>query len=301
MTEENEKLIIEYERNSFRKLKNQENLNKDIKLNRDILFTSDFIFEEYPSDGDSGKLYLATCKYNENERYIVKHEYYDCCCNEFMYSKLGNKMGIKIAPVKLFIVDDRDDLFLSDFVCGVKYYENAKPVSFSKIENEVINNYEDYYKMCSLEYLFEEADGIEIIEHDNLIYRIDTTAAFTISDFFIHELAYDYNKNGIDIRKTATNNILHQATGNKEHRFSLWKIGYEDFVKEYGVEKSNYFLEPFEFIQKIKKQDIKNWTSTLTIIYPDVIGEYFEIYIEDLKKDAKTFLEEVKKQELVTT
>ena len=44
------------------------------------------------------------------------------------------------------------------------------------------------------------------MKYGHKIYRIDTTASFTISDFFLHSLAYDYEKNGINIREFANKN-----------------------------------------------------------------------------------------------
>jgi len=117
--------IRNYERSSFRELKEKENKDRIIPISEDILYTSDFTLEKFSSSGDSGELFLATNKKNHDERYIIKHEYYDCACNEYMYSKIGNKMGIKIAPVKLFVVNDKEKKFKSDFVCGIKYLEDC--------------------------------------------------------------------------------------------------------------------------------------------------------------------------------
>ena len=109
-SKKDENQIRNLERDSFRKLKKEENKNKNVPISDDILYISDFILERFPNSGDSGDLYLATSKHNPKEKYILKHEYYDCACNEYMYSKVGNKMGIKIVPVKLFVLDDRENI-----------------------------------------------------------------------------------------------------------------------------------------------------------------------------------------------
>ena len=116
------------------------------------MYTSDFTFEKFSNSGDSGDLYLATNKYDCNDKYIIKHEYYDCACNEFMYSKIGNKMGIKIALVKLFVVNDKEKKFKSDFVCGIKYFEDCNHVHFDDIvkNKDNINN----WKCCSWPFYF---------------------------------------------------------------------------------------------------------------------------------------------------
>lgn len=196
--------IRNFERDNFSKLKQEENKNRNIPISDDILYISNFKLEKFTHYGDSGALYLATNKHNYNEKYILKHEYYDCACNEYMYSKIGNKMGIKIAPVKLFIIDDKKNRFKSDFVCGIKYLENCEHINFSYIEKNKskIRNWQDFFRFYCLESLFEEDDGSEIVKYKDEIYRIDTTDAFTISNFSIYPLAYDYN-NGINIREFA--------------------------------------------------------------------------------------------------
>lgn len=293
--------IKNFERDSFRNLKELENKNRNIPTSDDILYISNFTLEKFSNFGDSGDLYLATNKHNHNEKYILKHEYYDCACNEYMYSKIGNKMGIKIAPVKLFILDDKKNKFKSDFVCGVKYLENCEHVNFDYIEKNKnnINNWKDYFRMVFLEALFQESDGIEVVKYNNEIYRLDTTNAFTISDFDIHPLAYDYNSNGINIREFANKYILQKASRNIDSRVSMWKFDVDAFLKNFGDEYLNYYLETFKLFEKIKEKDIDEWINILTFFYPNIIGEYFRSYFNNLKLDVEQFLIEMKEKKLI--
>lgn len=297
--EENQ--IREYERNSFRQLKEQENKNRIIPISDDILYISDFTLERFANFGDSGDLYLATNKHNHNEKYILKHEYYDSACNEYMYSKIGNKMGIKIAPVKLFVLDDKEKKFKSDFVCGIKYLENCEHVNFNYIEKNKnnIDNWKDYFRMFCLELLFEEEDGIEVVKYNNEIYRLDTTAAFTISDFFIHPLAYDYNNNGINIKEFANKNILQMAKRNTDLRISRWESDMDHFLEKFGDKYFNYYLETYKLLEKVTDKDIEYWTNILTFFYPNVIGDYFKNYFNNLKLDVERFLVKMEEKELV--
>lgn len=298
--EENQ--IRQFERESFRKLKEQENKNKEIPLSDDILYISNFTLEKFPNSGDSGDLYLATSKYNLNEKYILKHEYYDCACNEYMYSKIGNKMGIKIAPVKLFVLDDKEKKFKSDFVCGIKYFENCEPVNFNYIDKnkDYINNWKDYFRMLCLETLFEEGDGIEVVKYNDEIYRLDTTDAFTISDFYIHPLAYDYNNNGINIREFANKNILKMTQRNTDLRISRWKFGIDFCLEKFGDKYFEYYLDTFKLFEQVTENDIENWANILTFFYPNIIGEYFKRYFNNLKLDVVQFLKEMREKNLVT-
>lgn len=300
-SKKDENQIRNLERDSFRKLKKEENKNKNVPISDDILYISDFILERFPNSGDSGDLYLATSKHNPKEKYILKHEYYDCACNEYMYSKVGNKMGIKIVPVKLFVLDDRENKFKSDFVCGIKYLENCEHVSFNYIEEHKnsINNWKDYFRMFCLEVLFEEGDGIEVVKYNNEIYRLDTTEAFTISDFYIHLLAYDYNNNGINIKEFANKNILQMAKRNTDLRISRWESDINYFLEKFGDKYLNYYLETYRLLENVTDEDIEEWVSILTFFYPNVIGKYFKSYFSNLKLDVKKFLVKIEKNLVV--
>ena len=48
---------------------------------------------------------------------------------------------------------------------------------------------------------------------------------------FIHFLAYDYNKNGINLCEFANRKILENAINN-EYRLSIWRSSYNNFVRE---------------------------------------------------------------------
>lgn len=74
--------------------KEQENQEKPPITSPDVVQTADFVFSQIPhQEGDSGRLLLAKRKVDRNDRYLVKHAYTDCACNEFIYTKLAQAMG----------------------------------------------------------------------------------------------------------------------------------------------------------------------------------------------------------------
>lgn len=281
--------IRNIEREQLRKIKEIENANKKVELLEDILDTKDFTFEKYSAAGDSGSLLLATSKKDKAEKYIVKHEYYDCACNEYMYSKIANEMNINVAPVKMFSVTNKKNIFKSDFVCGIKYYEDAQRVGYKYIENnkEQIENWKDYFKFKGMESLFFEADDIEIIKKDKFIYRIDTTAAFTLSHVFISHLAYEGEYDGIDIRKFAYDRIIKLANFNKEFALKTWTAAIEEFKEHKDTKYLQYYLEPFKLFLNIDEKKIEKWCDTICYFYPNIIGEYYKIYLENIKECIK--------------
>lgn len=285
------RIIRNKEREQFQKIKKIENINKNLNLLEDILDTKDFTFKKFNNSGDSGSLLIATAKNNKDERYIIKHEYYDCACNEYMYSKIGNEMGINISPVKLFLVTDKKKLFKSDFVCGIRYYENGKSVGYKYIEEnkEDIYNWKDYFKFLGMEDLFFEGDGIEVIKENNLIYRIDTTDAFSLSHMFISYLGYEGKFKDIDIKSFAENNIIKLANIDEKNVISNWNITKSTFIKYYNIDYLQYYLEPFQSFLEIDYNKIEKWCDNICYFYPNIIGEYYKIYFKNIKKCVEHF------------
>ena len=285
----------------FFEIKQKENANRKVPISDDILYASDFIFEPYANKGDSGFLYLATSKKDKKEKYIIKHEYLDCACNEYMYSKVSNKMGIKTVPVKLFIIDDKQELFKSPFVCGIKYLENCERIGGKIIlsNKENIKNWQDFFKIYALEAILDEDDGIEVVKYNNKIYRIDATGSFILSNYFIHYLAYEFNEFGIDIRANISNQILKTANIELETRREMWLIHMSSFIDMYGRTYLPEYLETFNLLDNITDSDIEMWTNILTWFYPNIIGKYYKEYFKKLKSDAKIILKEIYEKELV--
>lgn len=284
--------INNQQRRSFKILKKQENENKETLYSEDVLSSRDYMLKEYPNSGDSGSLFLASNKKNKTDKYILKHQYYDCACNEYMYSKIGNEMNIKIASVKLVKIEDKERFFKSDFVCGIKYYEDAKAINYNQIldNKDSIINWQDYFKFYGIASLFLESDGVEVIQSGNFIYRIDTTDAFSLSHMFIEYLAYDFVKDGINIRDFAKKNIMDLADCKKDTIFSSWNISKKIFEENYNKEYLKYYLEPFHMFAKFDENKIYEWSKNITYFYPDIVGEYFNLYLKNIKLFAGEFI-----------
>lgn len=144
--------------------KHAENKNKPPINSPDILSTTDYNFsKKHGIDrvGDSGNLLLAYNKKNRSEKYIVKHYFSDCACNEFVYSKLGNAMGIKVPYVKLFSISsgEKRRYFNTEYIAGIEYLNIVKEcVSFDFILSNEVLNWQDFFKYKALYSLFTESD-----------------------------------------------------------------------------------------------------------------------------------------------
>ncbi len=125
------------------KSKEKENQNKPPITSPDVVETADFLFSQpFPHDGDSGPLLLATRNANRKERYLVKHAYTDCACNEFVYTKLAQAMGYCMPDAVLFQRSKgaQCPCFKTEYIIGERYLKvvDACP-SYERVREQAIN------------------------------------------------------------------------------------------------------------------------------------------------------------------
>lgn len=302
--------------------KQYENQEKAVILAEEIVNSKDYIFSKKHGIerlGDSGDLLLSFSKKNRSERYIIKHYYTDCACNEFMYCKIGELLDIKFPKVRLFILDENEKrkYFKTEYIIGIEYLNIiSEGVNFDYIEQHEILNDTDFFKFRTLYSLFSESDSFEVVHaSDNYIYKIDNTDSFSISEQLtasmgVIELIGKYGKITNDEDRFLIETFLERTLSEKDitesyRTFILERVdhmaqsvhcinfeyGFNHVKEKYGKEYIQYYLQPLKDIQEISNDDINNIINTLCIIYPDFIGEYYKKYIEIAKKKAKLFLE----------
>lgn len=236
--------------------KAKQNAQKPSLVSDDVLETSEFTFAKFMTErkGDSGQLLVAKRKTNRNEKYIVKHEFTDCAANEFVYTKLVQRMGYHMPDVKLFKLSsgEKRPYFKTEYIIGEKFISliDDNP-SFEMIRNNAVN-WEDIFGFYAMESMFSESDGIEVVlADDGLLYRIDTTSSFSIS---FNDLDYA----GIDVEYKGSNINDEVKKSLRSRDFDAffntstfeWNLQY--FVERYG----NICIEPYllPFIRVRKSQ-----------------------------------------------
>lgn len=136
--------------------KQEENKDKPLISSTDILYTSNYNFSKnhgIERIGDSGNLLLAFNKKNKSEKYIIKHYFSDCACNEYVYSKLSNAMNIRIPNVKLFSIstNEKRNYFHTEYIAGIEYLNIVKdPIDFNSNLRYKASNWQDYFKYKAL-------------------------------------------------------------------------------------------------------------------------------------------------------
>ena len=165
--------------------KKRENQGKPPIDSPDIAQTADFAFSEIQHDGDSGQL-LAKRKSTQRDQYLVKHEFSDCACNDFIYTKLAQAMGYCMPDAVLFQLSpgEKRSYFKTEYIIGERYLNVIDSAPTYETVREQAKNWTHYFAFCSLYAITGEGDGIEILlADDHKIYRVDTTDAFPISNY----------------------------------------------------------------------------------------------------------------------
>ena len=143
--------------------KEKENQNKPPLTSPDVVLTTDFVFSKtLHNDGDSGQLLLAKRKSNRKDRYLVKHEYTDCACNEFVYTKLAQAMGYLMPNAILFQLapDEKRSYFKTEYIIGERYLNVVDHTPNYAIVRQKAKNWTHFFAFYGLYGLTGEKDDL---------------------------------------------------------------------------------------------------------------------------------------------
>lgn len=273
-----------------------ENSPKPPLSSSDVVQTADFIFSPIkPCErvGDSGPLLLAKRKSNRSECYLIKCAYTDCAANEFVYTKLAQAMGTKMPDTVLFQLSkgEKRKYFRTEYIIGLKYLNLIVDApSYQQIREQALN-WQDYFRFRAMYEMFCEGDSFETpLASDGFIYRVDTTDALPLSDYFLSRAGLNIEiENEHNVKESILKYTLHIQYD------QCWK--YNDFgrtlhhlIEWYSEECIPYFLEPFSLIQEVHDDYIDDFLNTLCYFYPDFIGDYFKLFITALQKKSYEYL-----------
>ena len=270
------------------------------KLNtKDVLETADFTFSPIrPFDrvGDSGNLLLTKRKVSRREQYLVKHEFCDCAANEFIYSKLACAMELHIPESKLFHISEGEKrkYFKTGYTVGARYLTLSDPgPSYELIRSSAVN-WEEYFSFWALYLLFLESDSFEVVLNDeNYIYRVDTTAAFHLGDWQLSKAGLDIDSPNGNIQQL-TRKMMLDSLKEDYWEYNQLEKWLADTIDKYGEESRKGFLAPFYEIQGIQESYIDDFLNTLCYFYPDFVGDCYKQFIKAAQKKSHDFLQAVK-------
>lgn len=272
--------------------KARENRGKPPLTSPDVVQTGDFVFSQsLDHDGDSGKLLLARRKADRKDRYLVKHAYTDCACNEFVYTKLALAMGYSMPEAVLFRLSpgEKRPYFKTEYIIGQRYLNVVDPSPAYDRIRKCAKNWAQFFAFYGLYAITGEEDGVELLlADDDLIYRVDTTDAFPLSNYQLDTAGIDREFNGINphgefrklILETDLSHVLNVSSCD-------WLL---ERCMEIDKDGRPYFLEPFARIQEVRGDYIDDFLNTLCYFYPDLIGDFFKRYLSALQAQCGEYL-----------
>lgn len=93
------------------------------------------------SGGDSGKMLIARRKPGVDEscpkKLLIKHRYSNDPCNEFMYSRIAESLGVPATKVYLISCPAwRKSGFNSRYICGIEYIDGLRNLTQDEFSSE---------------------------------------------------------------------------------------------------------------------------------------------------------------------
>ena len=276
--------------------KEAENRGKPPLVTPDVEQTQAFTFSPImPLDrvGDSGPLLLAKRKSNRSERYLVKHAYTDCACNEFIYTKLAVAMGYSMPDAVLFQFSpgEKRRYFKTEYIIGLRYLDlEIESPTYEEIRARAVN-WQQFFSFRALYAIFNESDSFETpLAADGKLYRIDTTDAFPTSCLWLDDAGINFNFDGKNPQEIRKHQLLSSDLSGALVPF-VCDI-YRTSCLSLDKDSLSYYLDPFARIQEISDDYIDDFLNTLCYFYPDFIGDFFKRYISALQEQCAAYLKE---------
>ncbi len=121
-----------------------------------------------------------------------------------------------------------------------------------------------------------------------MIYRVDTTDAFPVSNLHLDTAGVDLDINGRNLSEE-TKKLLFSIDFSCVLNIPNCELILAQCTKP-DDSRRPYFLEPFARIQDVRKDYIDDFLNTLCYFYPDFIGDFFKQYISALQIQCGEYL-----------
>ena len=233
----------------------------------------DYLYEPYKHNGLSGTIYLAAPKGGEGKRYLVKNEYANCGCNEFMFSRVAALLGLNTPECRLFAFSNQKGAHAFRYAAAIEYIENA---TAPKLE-EIRRNPEDlrqYVLSHIARVFFADDDRVEFVRSaDGRLVSIDFTEAFDVNHILVFVSDNDAPENPFlaKLRNPGLSRYVNQLP-NIEKVFVKNGIcssdAFYDVLYDFGIG----FLNP-------DQTAVREMLDALSQVYPRLIVDYFEGFL----------------------
>lgn len=250
-----------------------------------ILQSSELIFQPYKNEGFSGELLLATHRFT-NKQYVIKHQFPELACNEFMYYTIGTMLGDNIPETQLINITPNDNnMFDTKYTVAIRYLQDAVTPKLNIILNSpalirqwIISN--------AISWMLSEDDTLDfLLTKENQLYRIDTASTFELSRFAVLGLqSSDPSRRAFGLDMLSTN------LGNwKRQPIERCKSTIDILSKSINQDCTETFQQPLKRLLDIDLELFYPALDALAEIYPEEMCSFYLGYIEILKEKIAAY------------
>ncbi len=255
-----------------------------------ILNTCDYNFIKYSDGGFSGRILLATPKKADLPKLLIKSDNPSSACNEFMYSRLAELLGIVIPKAYIMSVSPKDAFrFGSPYVVGIEFMDGMHSFTLEKMRTSELLQ-KEYAEQYALSALFYQDDRVQLtMRTDGHITGFDFTETFWLNDMSI----YTYQLSD----DTLTNILSNRLRMAAERTIFMLRAGASTLNLHFDQPDTalppDAYLGPMRNFLKLTNEQIVGLTDVLYEIYPVSIVVYFEEYVKVLKQVIEAYLHSV--------
>lgn len=255
-----------------------------------ILNTCDYNFTKHSDGGFSGRILLATPKKANLPKLLIKSANPSSACNEFMYSRLGELLGIMLPKAYIMNVAPKDaHLFGSPYVVGIEFMDGMHGFTLEEMRaSEFLRK--EYAEQYALAAMFFQDDRVQLtMRTDGHITGFDFTETFWLNDMRISS----FNLSDDDLTDVLHKRLL-QALDKaaSKLRAGAAALQIELCLSEDSLPPDAY-LDPMRNFLKLTNEQIVELTDVLYEVYPVSIVVYFEEYVKALKQVIEAYLRSV--------
>lgn len=255
-----------------------------------ILNTCDYNFSKHSDGGFSGRILLATPKKANLPKLLIKSDNPSSACNEFMYSRLAELLGIVIPKAFIMNVAPKDaHLFGSPYVVGIEFMDGMQGFTLEEMRTSELWR-KEYAEQYALSAMFFQDDRVQLtMRTDGHITGFDFTETFWLNDMRISS----FNLSDDDLTNVLHKRLLQslEKTASKL-RAGAAALQIELCLSEDSLPPDSY-LAPMRSLLKLTDEQVEVLTDVLCEVYPVSVAVYFEEYIKALKIIAHGYLHTV--------
>jgi len=229
--------------------------------------------------GDSGALEFAASKTDPSEQYIIKlgNTYPEVACNEFLYHKVSDALGMYTQNVKL--ITGNKNYRRS---AAIRYAPNIKLFSLKESTEE---NYRAFFEFEALYVILNESDSNEYyLDEQGRLFKLDNAASFTVEQTTI--MLFDGNPIG----RLFIPNI---GAPLNAIDYDWYGLKYDVFSREHGEEAGKAYLSIMQRFSEFDETVLYEAYEDLEKQYPKALSYYYNDFIRIRKETCRRFLGEV--------